>query len=409
MKAIRFNPTIPRYLAGKFFGKIFPSFYWSGFSCTTFEIVPEPELFGEEWVVIKTRYGGICGSDMSAIRLHASPYMTPLTSFPSTFGHENIGVICHAGSAVDRFQEGERVVVEPALWCKPRGFDDLCPYCQRGEINRCERVTQGDLSPSLSIGFSKDTGGSWSRYFLAHQSQLYRLPDSVDDENGLMVEPFATGLHAVLNNLPSEGDSILIVGSGTIALCTLVAMRAFGLKNQIHFLARYPFQAEAAIRLGADEVVVTSGGIDYYAEISRLSGAQILKPIIGKRLLLGGYDQVYECVGSDIALDDALRFTQNGGLVVLVGVPGIANGVDWSAIFIHELQLKSSYIYNHAEDFNGRQRSTFDIAIDWMESGRVDLGWMITHKFKIDEYRKALELQSKRAENHAFKTVFEFD
>jgi len=409
MKALRFNPSIPRYVAGLALGKIREDFYWSGLSCTTFEDIPEPELIGNEWVMIKTRYGGICGSDMSAIRLHASPYLTPLTSYPFTFGHENIGVVARVGPAVELFSEGERVVVEPTLWCQPRGFEDLCPYCQRGETNRCERVTLGDLSPSLSIGFSKDTGGSWSRYFLAHQSQLYRIPDSLSDENGLMVEPFATGLHAVLNNQPAGDDLILVIGAGTIALCTLAAMRAYGLKNRIHVLARYPFQAEAARTLGADEVVLASGGVDYYAEISRLSGAQILKPVIGKRMLLGGYDQVYECVGSDTSLDDALRFSCNGGLVVLVGVPGVAKGIDWSAIFIHELRLKSSYIYNHADMIDGRQRSTYDIAIDWMAQGRVDLGWMVTHRFKLEEYRQALALQSKRAKNQSFKTVFEFN
>jgi L-iditol 2-dehydrogenase len=409
MKAIRFNLTIPRYLTGLLLGKISPGFYWSGLSCTTFVDIPEPEIIGDEWIVIRTHYGGICGSDMSAIHLHASPYLTPLMSSPFTFGHENIGVIARTGSAVDQFGEGERVVVEPTLWCRPRGFADLCPYCQRGETNRCERVIEGDLSPSLSIGFSKDTGGSWSPYFLAHQSQLYRIPDTVNDENGLMVEPFATGIHAVLKNPPSENDLILIIGAGTIGLCTLAAMRASGFKNRIHVLARYPFQAESAHKLGADEVILTSGEIDYYKEISQLSGAKILEPIVGKRLLLGGYDKVYECVGSDTTVDDALRFTRNGGLVVLVGVPGVAKNVDWSAIFIHELRLKSSYIYNHAEVFNGRQRSTFDIAIDWMAEGRVDLGWMVTHRFKIEDYSRAFTLQSKRAENQSIKTIFEFN
>ena len=99
MKAIRYNLTIPRYAAGLALSKLSTRFLWSGLSCTTFDDVPEPSLPGDDWVVIKTRYGGICGSDMSAIRLHSSPYFSPLTSFPYTFGHENIGRIAVAGSA----------------------------------------------------------------------------------------------------------------------------------------------------------------------------------------------------------------------------------------------------------------------------------------------------------------------
>jgi len=177
MKAIRYNPTIPRYAAGLALSKLSTHFLWSGLSCTTFDDVPEPSLPGDDWAVIKTRYGGICGSDMSAILLHSSPYFSPLTSFPFTFGHENIGRIAVAGSAADDWRQGERVIAEPVLWCAPRGFEDLCRYCIRGEINRCERITEGALSPGLFTGYCRDTGGSWSEYFLAHKSQLNKVPD----------------------------------------------------------------------------------------------------------------------------------------------------------------------------------------------------------------------------------------
>ena len=74
MKAIRYNATIPRYAAGLALSKLSTRFLWSGLSCTTFDDVPEPSLPADDWVVIKTRYGGICGSDMNAIQLHSSPY-----------------------------------------------------------------------------------------------------------------------------------------------------------------------------------------------------------------------------------------------------------------------------------------------------------------------------------------------
>ncbi len=229
MNAIQFNLTVPRYVLGKTIGKVYPQVLWNGLSCTDLaEETAVPELRGPDWVRVKTRYGGICGSDLSTIHLNVSPYYSPFSSYPFTFGHENVGYLAELGSDVTGWEVGERVVVEPTLWCRPRGFADLCFYCAKGEINRCERLTEGPMAPGRSTGFCRDTGGSWSEYFLAHESQLYRVPAGLSDENVLMVEPFACGLHAVLQNMPADSDTVAVLGAGTIGLVTLAALRALG-------------------------------------------------------------------------------------------------------------------------------------------------------------------------------------
>jgi len=408
MKAIRFKVTIPRYISGKTLGKVIPGFLWGGQSCTYLADISKPELLDDEWVLVKTRYGGICGSDMSAIHLHASPYFSPLVSPSYTMGHENVGYIEALGAAVVDWQKGERVVVEPTLWCVPRGFKEPCKFCARGEINRCERTSEGDLSPALGIGNSQDTGGSWSAYFLAHKSQLYRIPDHISDENALMVEPFATGLHGVLESFPTDKDKVLIIGAGTIGLCTLAALRALGSQAEILILARYPFQAEAAQKLGASKVILPAKDGDFYDEIAGLTSAKVYQPILGKRVVIGGVDLTYECVGSDNSLDDAMRLTRSGGRVVLLGMPGIAKGVDWSSIFVHELDIKGAYIYHHAESYQGKMWKTFDLAIELMAKGEIDLGWMVTHKFQLNDYKHALSMMGSRSKSQAIKAVFEF-
>ena len=406
MKAIRFNATIPRYAAGLAMGKVRSSLLWSGRSCTYVEDVPEPELIGPEWVRIQTRLGGICGTDISTIHLHTSPYFSPLASFPYTFGHENVGVIAEAGPEADDWHAGQRVVVEPLLWCAPRGFEraEWCAACQRGEINRCTHITSGNLAPGILIGACRDTGGSWSRSFLAHRSQLYALPDEISDENGLMIEPFAVGLHAALLDLPDDDETVLIIGAGTIGLCVLAALRAAGCKATLLLAARYPFQAEAGRRLGASEVLAG----DLYTAVADRTGSATLKPIIGRQIALGGVDRTYDCVGNDTTLDDALRLTRNGGRVIVVAVPGLAKGVDWTAVFAQELTVRAAYIYNHAEMWRGETRATFDIAIELMASGAVDLGWMVTHRFPLDQYNEALKLHGQKGSSGVIKAVFEF-
>lgn len=406
MKAIRFNATVPRYAAGLALAKVRPSLLWSGASCTALEEVPIPALPGPDWVRVRTRLGGICGSDLSAVHLRTSPYYSALVSFPYTLGHENVGVVEEVGPAAEGWQPGERVVVEPLLWCAPRGFAeaDWCPACRRGEINRCARTQEGRLAPGLFIGACRDTGGSWSPAFVAHRSQLYRVPPSVSDESALMVEPFACGLHAVLQHPPAEGDTVLVIGCGTIGLTVIAALRALGVRATVLAAARYPFQAEAARRLGADAVL----GRDAAEEVVRRTAAQMRQPMIGKPVVIGGVDLTYECTGADAALEDALRLTRSGGRVVLVGVPGAPKGLDWTPIFAKELTVAAAYTYHHAEPWQGRRRRTFDLALELMASGAVDLGWLVTHRFGLEEYGRALEMASRKGNSGVIKAVFEF-
>jgi L-iditol 2-dehydrogenase len=372
VEAIQFNATIPRYAFGLALGKIYPPALWSGLGCLIHGEIPEPRLLGPEWVKIKTRYGGICGSDLHLLHLHNSPSASALTSFPFTIGHENVGTLAELGAAVTGFAVGERVVVEPTLWCRPRGFKDLCPYCARGEIQRCERVTEGDLAPGLEIGACRDTGGSWSPYFLAHASQLVRIPKAVTDENALLLEPFATSLHAVLTNLPRDEDTVLVIGAGTIGLGVIAALRAIGSRSKIIVLARHTLQQELAQRFGADRVIAVSPGTDYLRELADAVGGKLLKPIIGKPVLVGGVDLVYECVGHSDTIDDALRVTRAGGRVVIAGLASVPKNVDWTPIWMKELNIQGTFTYGY-DRFQDQRWRTFDLAVDWLARGQVNL------------------------------------
>lgn len=407
MKAIQFNFTIPRYLLGLALGKISPKFFWSGLTCTDYKEVPEPKLPGDDWVKVRTKLGGICGSDTSQVKLILSPYLEPMNSPRHIMGHENMGRISEIGNDIKDFKISDRVVVEPLLWCKPRGFEDLCRFCAQGEINRCERFSEGAIAPGFTIGTCLDTGGSWSPYYVAHESQLYKLPDNVSDECALMIEPFSASLHAVIQNFPKDTDKVLIIGSGTIGLGVLAALRALESKANICVLARYEFQADAAQKLGASQVILGIQRENYIAEIAAWGGGIVKQPSIGKEIVIGGADYTFECVGISGSIDDATRLTRTGGRVILTSIPGVIK-LDWTSIESQELEVKSSLYYNHDETFKGNKYRTFDLAIDLMASGVVDLGWMVTHKFKLIEYKKAFELSNQRQKNQAIKIAFEF-
>ena len=407
MDAVQFNLTIPRYVIGKILYKVYPPLLWSGISCTSLKQVPEPDLPGPEWVKINTRLAGICGTDMGTITLKTSTYYEPFSSSPLTLGHELVGEIAEVGAQVHGWQLGDRVIVEPTLWCAPRGFaqEEWCEFCRKGEVNRCTNIARGAISPGLAIGACKDTGGSWSPVFVAHQSQLYRVPDSVSDENALLVEPFACGLHAALQNMPADDHTVLILGAGTIGLMQLAGLRAAGCKAKILITARYPFQVEAARRLGAQ--VLFNGG-DLFQQISEHTDGRLYIPIMGKRVLVGGVDVTFDCIGKDSTLDDAIRLTKAGGKVVLVGLPGMPRGIDWTPIFDNELTVTASYIYHHVDQWQGRTRSTFEIALEMLEKGDLDLGWMVSRRYPLASYDRALRETSKKRQYPIIKAVFEF-
>jgi threonine dehydrogenase-like Zn-dependent dehydrogenase len=409
MEAIRFNLTIPRYVLGLALGRFAPEVLWNGLSCTGMDDVHPPPLPGPDWVRVRTIYGGICGTDMGTIGLHTSPYYSPFSSFPFTLGHESVGRIAEIGPAAgDAWQIGDRVAVDPLLWCTPRGFADPCEFCARGEINRCRRITEGALAAGLMTGTCRDTGGSWSPEFVAHRSQLYRVPDTVSDENALLIEPFVVGLHAALAGRPADDETVLIVGAGTVGLAILAALRALGSKARVLVLARYDFQAAAALRAGATEVLNTRTE-DAFEWVASRTGAQIRKPMVGRRVVSGGAHLTFECVGSDRAIDDALRLTRDGGRVVLAGLPGIAKGIDWTAIFAQELNVVAARNHNNVENWQGRRWRAFDLAIHLMAHGGVDLGWMITHRYPLKEYREALRAAVSRGGSGMIKGVFTFN
>jgi L-iditol 2-dehydrogenase len=407
MKAIQLVVSIPRYVLTKAVGAVYRPVFWSPLAMLQYREVPEPALPGPQWVKIKTRYGGICGSDVHSLSLESSPALSVFVSSPFTLGHENVGTIAEVGDQVKGFAPGDRVVADPLLPCATRGIEPPCESCQQDEFSLCRNFAEGELAPGLSIGSCRDTGGSWSPYFVAHQSQLFPVPESVSDESAVLVEPLSVALHWVMRNLPDDDDTVLILGSGVLGLCAMAALRALGSSARVIAVAKYPFQGEMAHRLGADEVIYLREG-DYYRAVAEVTGGKLHQPVLGKRVLVGGADVVYECVGNEGSIDDALRFTRGGGTVVLVGLAAIPKRVDWTPIWLNELTIRGS-VWGGTETFQGRRVRTSQLALEWMAEGKIDLASMVTHRFRLDDYRRALAATAAKGRRQVVKSVFAFD
>jgi threonine dehydrogenase-like Zn-dependent dehydrogenase len=304
---------------------------------------------------------------------------------------------------------GERVVIEPALHCAVRGIEPACTACQQGNYGNCTNVTAGDIGPGIQTGYCRDTGGGWSSTVVAHEMQLHPVPESLSDELAVLTEPFSCALHAVLSaqssglSAQSSVLSTLVLGCGTMGLLTIAALRAIEAPVRIVALAKHPHQQELARQLGAKEVVPADR--QSRDRLCKLTGATLYQAEIGQPTVLGGFDLVFDCVGSSRSLDEALRFTRARGTTVLVGMPGIPRNIDWTAIWFKELRVLGAYAYG-TEDFRGERIRTFELALRFLQEGRVNLAGLVTHRFRLAEYRQAIQTALLTGPHRSVKTVF---
>jgi len=350
--------------------------------------VPEPVLPASNWLRVMPSLSGICGSDLAAISGHISLYLDPLTSYPFVPGHEVVGVL----------DDGSRVVVEPALGCVVRGIYPPCPRCAEGRPGLCYNVTEGPIEVGLQTGYCADTGGGWGEVLVAHPSQIHAVPATLADGAAVLIEPFACCIHAALRGGATKDDIVVVSGAGTIGLLTIAAVRLFTPPKRLIAIAKHPTQRDLARKLGADQVVAPA---EVFQRVRFATSARRLEGM-NRSLLLGGADVTFECVGRAASLNDAVRFTREGGTVVAVGMPG-EEKVDWAPIWQRELTVTGAYAYGLEPKRKGRK--TFELALD--AALEMKLESLTGPLFGLGDYRDAIEYAMSAGRLGAVKVAFD--
>lgn len=408
MRAIQFHLKAPRYLFSKFFGGLVTSLRFSRLGPVVYAEVSEPSLPNENWVKIRTVYGGICASDLSGILLKHPPqsYMSAFVSSPLGMGHEIVGVITEVGSGVTGLSVGDRVTVDPSLSCLTRGIEPMCPNCLKGDYSTCMNVAEGNLPPGTGIGSNNRTGGGWGEYVVGHKDRVHVLPESMSWETALFIEPLACAVHAVLKTPPQPGQFVLVFGAGTLGLCTVAALRALGFRGKILAAARYPFQAQAAKDFGADEVLPPCGP-ELFEAVARLTGGKLYSSIYGgNRMLLGGADVVFDWVGSTQTITDGLKLLRGQGTFVMGGI-GYPKVVDWTSLWFQEITILGSSGHS-TETWKGERLTTFALAIRLLADSGIELSKLLTHRFALKDYQTAFNTAVHKGRSGAIKVAFQF-
>lgn len=325
--------------------------------------VEEPEVRSNE-VLIKVKAAGICGSD-----IHTYKGLHPFRKPPVIIGHEIAGEVVKVGQGVTKFKAGDRVTVEPQTGC------GQCEYCLTGNVNYCS--DRG--APGIGSWY-----GAMAEFFAAPEQTVFKLPDDMDYDRGVLVEPFAVGVHAVRKAGIQVGDKVAILGAGPIGLLAMAAAKAAGATATL-VTDVMDYALEAAAQMGATHTMNIMNRPDWTEEA---------KAVIG-----GDFDKVLIAAGVPGIIDQSLKLLRKGGRIVTIAMFHGTQTFD-----IHNLQ-------NQEKEIIGCMTYTREdtiTAIDMIQAGAVRDDVLITHRLTPEQAAEGFRLVDKK-EDSSLKVLVLFD
>jgi 2-desacetyl-2-hydroxyethyl bacteriochlorophyllide A dehydrogenase len=394
--------SIKRVLPTRIMGYFWRGAYFSSFAPLQVHNLPRQPLASSQssWVRVHNLLAGISGNDQRLVFAAGDSGIAPAALPQQRYiypGHEVIGEVVEIGEHVQSVHVGDRVVLQSDPNCLSAGVQPPCLACATGNYNLCE---------SADFPGMQQLGGGWSEEMLLSEQQLFLIPDTIEDEQAVLLEPTAIALHAVLRRFPQPGETVLIIGAGAIGLLTLQVLRALAPQVEVSVMARHNFQIEMATRLGAAHIVYER---DSYENIEKATGARLFTGALGNKMLLGGYDVIYNTIGSGKMVHHSLRWARARGTVVLIGSGLHQMRFDPSPILYQEVNLIGTMghgLENWPPE-TVRQRSTFAIAADLIANGLLHPEHLITHRFALNNFREALLTATNKKLSRSIKVIFD--
>ncbi len=300
--------------------------------------------------IVRVRCTGICGSDLLMNADKTAPDAAPA-------GHEVAGAVVEVGDGVDASLIGRRVAVDTIGAGRAC---EKCWYCRVGQFQVCE-------DPSAT------EGGGFAQYMKRGALGCYPLPDSLSWEEAGLVEPLAVSVHGVRRGHLSGGETVAVLGSGSIGLTAVAAARALG-AGTVLATARHPQQAAMARSLGADDALSSEGSTfqDAVEEATDGRGADLTVETVGGKQ------------GSTLV--QAIDVTRTQGRIVVLGGFRAPITLDWLRPLGKEQSIVFAICYSV---LNGRH--DYEAAIDLMASGKVRLEQMVTHQYPLEQIQTGFD------------------
>ena len=310
-----------------------------------YQEVDIPEVKPDQ-IKVQMKRIGICGSD-----IHVNHGKHPYTSYPVVQGHEVSAEVVETGKDVTNCKVGDKVTIQPQVVC------GKCYPCTHGMYNDCEVLKV--------MGFQ--TTGMASDYFVVDANKVLVLPEEMSWDHGAMIEPLAVAVHAVRRYAADmTGKKAVVLGGGPIG--NLVAQTAKALGAEVVLLSELSaYRLDTAKKCGI--ATVNPSEEDPLEAIIEACGEDRA-------------DVIFECIGINPTMKQAIAYARKGSHIVVVGVFGDLATVDMAAVQDHELTLLGSAMYRE-EDYIK--------AIELVAAGKIEFEALITHRFGFRKFKKGYD------------------
>lgn len=306
---------------------------------------------GDHEVLVRNKACGVCGTDVHIYHGEAgSADVTP----PVVLGHEFAGIVEKVGKGVTELKPGDHVAMDPNMYC------GHCDPCRMGKKQNCENL--------FALGVNVD--GGFAEYTRTPASQCFKIDEDIPFVEAAMAEPLACVLHGIdLANI-KPGNSVLVIGGGTIGLLMVQMARLSGASTVI-LSEPVEKRRTLALELGADAAIDPIHQ-NLNDEIKKITGHD-------------GCNVVIECVGKPFAVKQAIEAAGYNGNILLFSVPAPDSTVDLPLFDVYkkELHITGSMI----------NPDTHQRAVNLINGRRLELGKLITHTFPIEELEEAIKTQ----------------
>jgi len=381
--------------------------------------LPKPIIKAKDWIIIKTKQCGICGSDHKQVFLDGNRDnpMTALISWPQILGHEAVGFVEEVGLNKN-FKIGERVALNPWISCLPRGIKPLCKACQIGKNTLCRNFNKGTLATGIHTGNSSDVTGGFSQYFPAHESMAIPIPDNISWDQAMLSDPFSVAFHSILKAPIKPGSICAVYGCGNLGLLTILILKKIFKDIRVVAISRFSHQANMAKRFGADLVIDSSPTNRLIEKIADYIQCDVYHLKKKKPWLIEGVDFLFDTVASPETLETGIRIVRArkknietnhliSGVIIVTGVSS-PHRFEWTPWYFKEIKIIGSNAFA-IEEFEGRREHAYYHYFRFLQEGRLDPSPMITHRFPLEKYKRAFLTARAQKKNKSIKVAFSFN
>ncbi|KAI1375646.1 GroES-like protein [Hypoxylon crocopeplum] len=321
---------------------------------------PLPTIRDPNDVIVRIAYTGVCGSDVhfwlnGGIRTFVSE------SAPLVMGHEACGTVHAVGSGVTTLRPGDRVAIEPGIPCR------RCQRCKAGRYNLCPYMAFAADPPH--------THGTLTKFFRVSADFCYKIPDSLNIREGILLEPLAVAVHAVRLADIKPGHQVVVFGAGTVGLFCAAVAKEFG-ASVVVSVDLLPNKLEVAKKLIGEEV---SKIWIPDSSLAPEENAQQLKDLHG---LGEGAHVVIDATGAEPSVQTAMYTLQPGGTYVQAGMGKRKIEFPIAELCERELSIKGCFRYGPGD---------FELAMSLVQRGRIQLAALVTGEFSFEHASEAWE------------------